>query len=95
MNGDFTEAGQPFDLFASWFAEAREAEVNDPDAMTLATVDADGLPDAQKDALNGRIPMGRMGEGEDIGAAVAYLASAAASYVTGQTILVDGGWLAG
>ena len=49
------------------------------------------LPDAQKDALNARIPMGRMGEGEDIGAAVAYLASREAGYVTGQTLHVNGG----
>ena len=45
----------------------------------------------QKDALNARIPMGRMGEGEDIGAAVAYLASKEAGYVTGQTLHVNGG----
>ena len=49
------------------------------------------LPDAQKEALNSRIPMGRMGEGGDIGAAVAYLASREAGYVTGQTIHVNGG----
>jgi len=35
--------------------------------------------------------MGRMGEGEDIGAAVAYLASKEAGYVTGQTLHVNGG----
>ena len=49
------------------------------------------LADAQKAALNARIPMGRMGEGEDIGAAAVYLASREASYVTGQTIHVNGG----
>lgn len=49
------------------------------------------LPDAQKEALNARIPMGRMGEGADIGAAVAFLASREAGYVTGQTIHVNGG----
>ncbi|MDO7844344.1 3-oxoacyl-[acyl-carrier-protein] reductase [Sphingomonas immobilis] len=49
------------------------------------------LPDAQKDALNARIPMGAMGEGGDIGAAVAYLASREAGYVTGQTLHVNGG----
>jgi len=49
------------------------------------------LPDAQKDALNARIPMGRMGEGEDVGAAVAYLASREAGYMTGQTLHVNGG----
>ena len=49
------------------------------------------LPDAQKAALNTRIPAGRMGEGQDIGAAVAYLASKEAGYVTGQTLHVNGG----
>jgi 3-oxoacyl-[acyl-carrier protein] reductase len=57
----------------------------------IRTAMTDVLPDAQKDALNGRIPMGRMGEGEDIGAAVAYLASKEAGYVTGQTLHVNGG----
>ena len=57
----------------------------------IRTAMTDVLPDAQKDALNARIPMGRMGEGEDIGAAVAYLASKEAGYVTGQTLHVNGG----
>jgi len=57
----------------------------------IRTAMTDELPDAQKDALNARIPMGRMGEGEDIGAAVAYLASKEASYMTGQTLHVNGG----
>ena len=51
----------------------------------------DGLQDAQKQALLGRIPAGKLGEGADVGAAVAYLASREASYVTGQTIHVNGG----
>ena len=51
----------------------------------------DVLPDAQKEALLGRIPAGKLGEGEDIGAAVVYLASREASYVTGQTLHVNGG----
>ena len=57
----------------------------------IRTAMTDVLPDAQKDALNARIPMGRMGEGDDIGAAVAYLASREAGYVTGQTLHVNGG----
>jgi 3-oxoacyl-[acyl-carrier protein] reductase len=57
----------------------------------IATAMTADLPDAQKDALNARIPLGRMGEGADIGAAVAYLASREAGYVTGQTIHVNGG----
>ena len=51
----------------------------------------DGLPDAQKDALTARIPAGKLGEGADIGAAVVYLASDEAAYVTGQTLHVNGG----
>lgn len=51
----------------------------------------DVLPDAQKDSLTARIPAGRLGEGGDVGAAVAYLASREAAYVTGQTIHVNGG----
>ncbi|MFB0611202.1 3-oxoacyl-[acyl-carrier-protein] reductase [Aurantiacibacter poecillastricola] len=51
----------------------------------------DALDDKQKDTINARIPMGRMGEGDDIGAAVAYLASKEASYVTGQVLHVNGG----
>jgi 3-oxoacyl-[acyl-carrier protein] reductase len=57
----------------------------------IRTPMTDVLPEAQKDALNQRIPMGRMGAGEDIGAAVAYLASREAEYVTGQTLHVNGG----
>jgi pyridoxamine 5'-phosphate oxidase len=44
---DFTEAADPFALFELWLAEAVASEINDPEAMALATVDADGLPDAR------------------------------------------------
>ena len=46
-SGDFTEASDPFALFALWLAEAATREPNDPDAMTLASVDAEGAPDAR------------------------------------------------
>jgi pyridoxamine 5'-phosphate oxidase len=46
-SSDFTESDDPFALFEQWLAEAGATEVNDPEAMTLATVDADGLPDAR------------------------------------------------
>ena len=46
-NSDFTKADEPFGLFEGWLAEARAKEVNDPEAMALATVDPDGLPDAR------------------------------------------------
>ncbi|MEP9378896.1 pyridoxamine 5'-phosphate oxidase [Aquabacter sp. CN5-332] len=51
--GDFTEAGEPFRLFTEWLEEAKRSEPNDPTAMTLATVDANGLPDARMVLLNG------------------------------------------
>lgn len=51
----------------------------------------DKLNDKQKDAIMGNIPMKRMGKGADIAAAVVYLASDAAAYVTGQTLHVNGG----
>ncbi len=51
----------------------------------------DALSDAQKAAILTKIPAGDLGAGEDIGAAVAYLASREAGYVTGQTLHVNGG----
>ena len=57
----------------------------------IASAMTDALPDAQKEALNARIPMGRMGEGGDIAAAAVYLASREAGYVSGQTLHVNGG----
>lgn len=50
-----------------------------------------GLNDKQKQGILAAVPMGRMGSGSDVAAAVVYLASAQASYVTGQTIHVNGG----
>ena len=46
-SGDFTQADDPLQLFAVWFEEATRAEPADPNAMTLATVDADGMPNAR------------------------------------------------
>jgi 3-oxoacyl-[acyl-carrier protein] reductase len=51
----------------------------------------DALNEAQKAAINTKIPAGDLGEGADIGAAVVYLASKEAGYVTGQTLHVNGG----
>jgi 3-oxoacyl-[acyl-carrier protein] reductase len=49
------------------------------------------LPDTVKDGMLGAIPMGRMGDAGEIASAVAYLSSDEASYVTGQTLHVNGG----
>jgi len=51
----------------------------------------DALNETQKNAVMARIPSGQLGHGSDIGAACAYLASNEASYVTGQTLHVNGG----
>lgn len=47
------EHSDPFSLFAEWLAEASKSEAADPNAMTLATVDAQGLPDARTVLLKG------------------------------------------
>ena len=52
-SGDFTEAEEPFALFAAWFSEATKSEPNDPNAMALATADADGLPDLRMVLMKG------------------------------------------
>ena len=49
------------------------------------------LADAQKDALQQKIPLGRLGSAQEIAATVAFLASPLASYITGETINVNGG----
>jgi 3-oxoacyl-[acyl-carrier protein] reductase len=51
----------------------------------------DVLNDQQREAIMAKIPAGRLGSGRDIGAAVAYLASEEAAYMTGQTLHVNGG----
>jgi 3-oxoacyl-[acyl-carrier protein] reductase len=57
----------------------------------IASPMTDALNDKQREAILSAVPMGRLGEGADIAAAVVYLASAEAAYVTGQTLHVNGG----
>jgi pyridoxamine 5'-phosphate oxidase len=52
-SGDFTAADEPLHLFSAWLGEATAAEPRDPTAMTLATVDADGWPNARMVLLKG------------------------------------------
>ena len=51
-------ATDPFQLFDQWFAEAREAEINDPEAMALATADGAGNPAVRMVLLKGHGPDG-------------------------------------
>lgn len=50
---DFTQAGDPFALFFEWMKEAVSSEPVDPEAMAVATVDADGLPNVRMILLKG------------------------------------------
>jgi 3-oxoacyl-[acyl-carrier protein] reductase len=51
----------------------------------------DALNDKQRESILGTVPMGRLGKGDDVAAAVLYLASEEAGYVTGHTLHVNGG----
>ncbi|MEQ1902499.1 MAG: pyridoxamine 5'-phosphate oxidase [Devosia sp.] len=53
---DDADSGEidPLELFEEWFAKAKEGEINDPNAMALATVDASGMPDIRTVLMNGR-----------------------------------------
>jgi 3-oxoacyl-[acyl-carrier protein] reductase len=57
----------------------------------IGTAMTDKLTDDQKDKINAQIPLARMGTPEEIAAAVLYLASEEAGYVTGTTLHVNGG----
>ncbi|CAM1650320.1 Pyridoxamine 5'-phosphate oxidase [Bartonella apihabitans] len=46
-SGDFVEANEPFALFKIWMEDATKSEINDPNAMAVATVDPTGLPDVR------------------------------------------------
>jgi pyridoxamine 5'-phosphate oxidase len=52
-SGDFTEQNEPFALFAAWLQEAEKSEPNDPNAVALATVDEQGLPNVRMVLLKG------------------------------------------
>jgi 3-oxoacyl-[acyl-carrier protein] reductase len=70
---------------------SRNITVNAVAPGFMASAMTDALNDQQREGILSRIPMGAMGSGEDIGAAVVYLASKEAGYVTGQTLHVNGG----
>jgi len=60
----------------------------------VATRLEQGLPDPRERLLS-RIPMGRMGTPQELAGTYVWLASELSNYVTGQTIIVDGGWQVG
>ena len=56
--GDFTEENEPYSLFGTWLEEAAKSEPNDPNALALATVDEDGLPNVRMVLLKEFDPRG-------------------------------------
>ncbi|OHV11804.1 3-oxoacyl-ACP reductase FabG [Kushneria phosphatilytica] len=70
---------------------SRNITVNSVAPGFIATDMTRELPEAQRDALLAQIPLARLGEPEEIAAAVGFLTSDAASYVTGETLHVNGG----
>jgi len=75
----------------AWEVASRGITVNCIAPGFIATAMTGGLTDAQKEELTGRIPCGRLGEPKDVAAACLFLASDEASYMTGQTLHVNGG----
>jgi len=70
---------------------SRNITVNAVAPGFMASAMTDALNEQQREGILSRIPMGAMGSGEDIGAAVVFLASREAGYVTGQVLHVNGG----
>ena len=70
---------------------SRNITVNAVAPGFIQTAMTDVLTDQQKEMIGARIPLGRMGTPEEIAAAVVYLASQEAAYVTGQTLHINGG----
>jgi len=70
---------------------SRNITVNAVAPGFIQTAMTDSLTEQQKEMISGRIPAGRMGTPAEIAAAVSYLASEEAAYITGETIHVNGG----
>ncbi|MCT4657337.1 MAG: pyridoxamine 5'-phosphate oxidase [Cohaesibacter sp.] len=58
MTGNFIEANEPFELFADWLKDAEKSEPNDPNAMAVASVDAEGMPNIRMVLLKDFSPEG-------------------------------------
>jgi len=69
----------------------RHIRVNAVAPGFIETAMTDGIPAKLRDEMIASIPLGRMGQPEDVAKAVCFLASEEASYITGQVLVVDGG----
>lgn len=74
---------------------SRSITVNSVAPGFIETDMTDNLPEAQKEALLAQIPLGRLGQAEEVASAVAWLASEGAAYVTGTVLHINGGMFTG
>jgi NAD(P)-dependent dehydrogenase (short-subunit alcohol dehydrogenase family) len=81
-------------LAIEWAPLGINVNVIGPGAIDTPMVQAAKIPKAAMDAMLQKVPLKRIGRPEEVSAAVIFLASEEASYVTGATLYVDGGWLA-
>lgn len=81
-------------LAVEWASQGIQVNAIGPGYFHTALTDELFQDPERRDKLVSRIPMGRVGEAEDLAGATVFLASPASDYVTGQVINVDGGWLA-
>lgn len=70
---------------------ARNIRVNAVAPGFIETAMTDGIPEKIREGMIASIPLGRMGQPEDVAKAVCFLASDESSYMTGQVLVVDGG----
>lgn len=81
-------------MAVEWAPLGINVNVIGPGAIDTPMVQATQMPKEAMDALLSGVPLKRIGKPEEVAAMVVFLASTEASYVTGATFYVDGGWLA-
>ncbi len=81
-------------LAIEWAKDGITVNAIGPGAIDTPMVDEAQMSEEEKQGMLARIPLKRMGRPEEVSAAVVFLASDEASYITGSTLFVDGGWLA-
>ncbi|MDO8496784.1 MAG: SDR family NAD(P)-dependent oxidoreductase [bacterium] len=86
--------GMTESLAVEWAPLGINVNVIGPGAIDTPMVQAAQIPKEAMDAMLQGVPLKRIGKPEEVSAAVVFLASEEASYITGATLYVDGGWLA-